>query len=200
MSIWSVTQLEVESRRSTITIKNHLHFFEYFDEKIIYMKFSFRFWKGFIYPLIFWVFFLHKIQKDLSEKRSCLQVFSAILSLESSSFPDLLSHKMLQALWQSIAFDRAVAKTAEENAIKLHVSPNSRIIFTSSEYHELLELDLRMLLYFFSENLISDPFSPHCAIMRFFRWLCDRMRQEVNCAKSHQRTISEALYNGDPPT
>ena len=56
MSIWSVTQLEVESHRSTITIENHLHFFEYFDDKIIYMKFSFRFWKGSIYPLIFWVF------------------------------------------------------------------------------------------------------------------------------------------------
>ena len=72
----------------------------------------------------------------------------------------------------------------------------------------LLELDLRMLLYFFSENYRvcqnnvwitvhfykTDPFSPHCAIMRFFRWLCDRMRQEVNCAKSHQRIISESLF------
>ena len=60
------------------------------------------------------------------------------------------------------------SKTAEENAIKLHASPNSRTVFTSSEYHELLELDLIMLLYFFPENLTSDPFSPHCAIMRFF--------------------------------
>ena len=35
--------------------------------------------------------------------------------------------------------------------------------------------------------------------MRFFRWLRDRMRQEVNCAKSHQRLISEALLSGQPP-
>ena len=48
---WSVTQLEVESRWSTMTIEYHLHFFEYFDDKIIYMKFSFRFWKGSIYSL-----------------------------------------------------------------------------------------------------------------------------------------------------
>ena len=77
-----------------------------------------------------------------------MQVFSTILSLESSSFLGLLSHKMLQASRKSIAFDRAVAKAAEENAIKLHAYPNSRTIFTSSEYHELLELDLRILLFF----------------------------------------------------
>ena len=40
----------------------------------------------------------------------------------------------------------------------------------------------------------TDAFSPHCAIMRFFHRLCDRMWQEVNCAKSHQHTISEALF------
>ena len=70
-----------------------------------------------------------------------------------------------------------------------------------------LELDLRMLLYFFQKIiryivkimfellciLQNWSFSPNCAIMRFFRWLCNRMQQEVNCAKSHQRIISESL-------
>ena len=49
-----------------------------------------------------------------------------------------------------IAFDRAAVLTAaEENAIKLNASPNSR---TLNSLHQvnimLLELDLRMLLYF----------------------------------------------------
>ena len=68
----------------------------------------------------------------------------------------------------------------------------------------LFELDLRILLYLLSKTMFellyilqNWPFSPHCAIMRIFRWLCDRMRQEVNCAKSHQRTISEALFLTD---
>ena len=62
------------------------------------------------------------------------------------------------------------SKTAEENAIKLHASPNSKTIFTSIEYHELLELEFEnAAVFFFPENLISDPFSPHCAIMWFFR-------------------------------
>ena len=61
----------------------------------------------------------------------------------------------------------------------------------------LLELDLKMLLYFFQKIiryivktmfellyiLQTDPFFPNCAIIRFFRWLCHRMRQEVNCVK-----------------
>ena len=84
---------------------------------------------------------------------------------------------------------------------------------TAEEYlHQvnimLIGLNLRMLLYFFQKIiryivkmmfellyiLQNWSFSPNCAIMRFFRWLCDRMRQEVNCAKSHQRIISESLY------
>ena len=52
------------------------------------------------------------------------------------------------------------SKTAEENAIKLHASPNSRTIFTSSKYHELLELDLRMLLYFFPRKFNIWSFFP----------------------------------------
>ena len=54
----------------------------------------------------------------------------------------------------------------------------------------LLELDLRMLLYFLSKTMFellyilqNWPLSPHCAIMWFFRWLCDRMWQEVNLCK-----------------
>ena len=34
----SVTQLESPAQVSTITIENQLHFFEYFDDKLIYMK------------------------------------------------------------------------------------------------------------------------------------------------------------------
>ena len=194
MSTWSVTQLEVESRRSTITIENHLHFFEYFDDKIIYMKFSFRFWKGSIYSLIFWVF-LHKYRKIWVRKDSACKysppfwVLSQVRFQVSSVIKCYRHHE-----------NRCCSKTAEENAIKLHASPNSRTVFTctSSEYHELLELDLRMLLYFFSRKFnIWSFFSWHRVIMRFFRWLCDRMRQEVNCAKLHQRTISEALIGAN---
>ena len=57
-----------------------------------------------------------------------------------------------------IAFDRAAVLTAaeenEENAIKLNASPNSR---TLNSLHQvnimLLELDLRMLLYFLENYL-----------------------------------------------
>ena len=52
------------------------------------------------------------------------------------------------------------SKTAEENAIKLYSSSNRRTIFTSSEYHELLELDLKMLLYFFSRKFNIWSFFP----------------------------------------
>ena len=54
---------------------------------------------------------------------------------------------------------RSDCSKTEENAIKLHASPNSRTIFISSGYHELIELDLRILLYFSPENFISNPFS-----------------------------------------
>ena len=71
----------------------------------------------------------------------------------------------------------------------------------------LIELDLRMLLYFFQKIvryivkimfellyiLQNWTLSRNCAIMRFFRWLCDQMQQEVNCAKLHQHIISESL-------
>ena len=54
----------------------------------------------------------------------------------------------------------------------------------------LLKLDLRMLLYFFQKIIMyivkimfellyilqNWSFPPNCVIMRFFRWLCDRMR------------------------
>ena len=45
------------------------------------------------------------------------------------------------------------SKTAEENAIKLHASPNSKTIFTSSEYHELLELEFENAAVFFFQKI-----------------------------------------------
>ena len=118
----SVTQLESRAQVSTITIENQLHFFEYFDDKLIYIKkFSFRFCKSSIYSIIFW--FFAQMQKDLNEKRSCKYsrpFWILSLTSKSSSFPGLLDHKMLQASWKSIDRVRSCCcKTGEENAIKL---------------------------------------------------------------------------------
>ena len=162
MSIWSVTQLEVESRRSTITIENHLHFFEYFDDKMISMKFSFRFWKGSIYSLIFWVF-LHKYRKIWVRKDRACKYSPPFCVLSQVRF----QVSSVIKCYRRMQIDRVrlcCSKTVEENAIKLRASPNSRTIFTSSEYHELLELDLRMLLYFFPRKF---------NIWSFFPTLCD---------------------------
>ena len=63
---------------------------------------------------------------------------SCHMASKSSSFPGLLYHKMLQAQSKLIAFDRAVdvvkQKKTPESFLQ-NASPNSRTIFTSSEYH-----------------------------------------------------------------
>ena len=64
-----------------ITIGNKLHFLEYFDDKIIYMKTFLLSFSKVRYTHLFLVFFFFaQMQKDLNEKRSCVQVFSAILN------------------------------------------------------------------------------------------------------------------------
>ena len=82
--------------------------------------FSFRFFKSSIYSLIFW--FFAQMQKDLNEKRSCKYSWPFwILSWTSKSslFPGLLDHKMLWALWKSIAFDHAVVKQEKKTQHKI---------------------------------------------------------------------------------
>ena len=150
------------------------------------------------------------MQKDLNEKRSCKTRFlchseCCHMASKSSLFPGLLNHKMLQVSWKSIAFKRAVVKQSwvrEENAIKtfkIHLP-------TAEQYlHQvnimLLELDLRMLLYFF-QKIISFivkimfellyilqnwSFSPNCVIMRFFAdyaLRCGKMSIVQNCTST----------------
>ena len=92
--------------------------------------------------LIFW--FFKQMQKDLNEKRSCkISIFRHFecchVAGKSSSFLGLLNHKILQASWKSIAFDRKTFKihlpTAEQYLHQVNIM--------------LLKLDLRMLLCFF---------------------------------------------------
>ena len=75
----SVTQLESPAQVSTITIENQLHFFEYFDDKLIYMKnFHLDFCKRF-YLLINLLVFCTNAERF--EWETIVQVFSAILNL-----------------------------------------------------------------------------------------------------------------------
>ena len=120
------------------------------------------------------VFFgTNALQKDLNEKRSCkVQLLSAILNLVwwPGSFPGLLNHKCYRRR-EWIAFDRAAVKQqkkTKKNAIKLDESSNSR---TLNSLHQvnimLLELDLRMLLYFCRKLSVSSE-EEHKTL--FFSW------------------------------
>ena len=62
------------------------------------------------YLLINLLGFLHKYRKIWVRKDHACKYSPPFLSLESSPFPCLLSHKMLQESWKPIAFDCAVAK------------------------------------------------------------------------------------------
>ena len=83
MSIISVTELG--SRRSTITIENQLHFFKYFDDKIIYMYMK-NINLGFVrvlhvstqYDINLLVFCTNA---ESFEREKIMQVFSTILNL-----------------------------------------------------------------------------------------------------------------------
>ena len=100
----------IESCRSTITIKNLLHFLKYFDENNIFMK---NFLLG------------------------CVKFPSTHLS---SGF---------------FASRSIVAKENGENTIKLNASSNSRTLYSLHQVNiMLLELVLRMLLYFSLENYL----------------------------------------------
>ena len=160
------------------------------------------------------------MQKDLNEKRLCKTrpVFSAILNVVTwqanlVGFQDssiIRCHKRMKI----DCVRSCCSKTGEKNAIKtikIHLSTAEKYLHQVNIM--LLELDLRMLLYFFRKTiryivkimfellyiLQNWSFSPNCPIMQFLRWLCDRMRQEVNCAKSHQRIISESLCSWFSP-
>ena len=137
--------IQLESCRSTITIENLLHSL---DENKIYMK---NFLLGFVKFLSTHLSsgFLAQMQKDLNEKRSCKYCQpSWILSRGQVRFqvPSIINVTGVVTMDQ---VRPCCSKTAEENAMKLSASSNSR---TLNSLHQvnimLLELDLRMLLYF----------------------------------------------------
>ena len=141
--------IQLESCRSTITIKNLLHFLEYFNDKINYMKNSLLGFANFQSTHLSSVSLCTNAERFEWEK--IVQVLSAILSLVTwpGLFAGLLNHRILQALWKWIAFRSCCSKTAEneENVIKLDASPNSRTINSLHQVNIMLfELDLRMLL------------------------------------------------------
>ena len=156
------------------------------------------------------------MQKDLNEKRLCK--YCTLRDFEScqvaskstcSSFPGLLNHKMLQVSWKSIAFSHAVV--LYNRGRKHHKTFKIHFPIAGQYLHHvnimLLELDLRMRLYFFQKNIgyiikimfellyILQNWSifPKSCDYAIFCSLCDRMWQEVNCVKLHQRIISESL-------
>ena len=86
------------------------------------------------------------------DRASILHHFvSCHVTSKSSSFPGLLNHKNVTVVMKigRVQFRSCCSKTAEENAIKLNASP----ILQNNQVHQVnimsLELDLRMLLYFF---------------------------------------------------
>ena len=116
----------------------------------LHEKFSFQFCKSSIYSLIFW--FFAQMQKDLNEKRSCKYsrpFWILSWASKSSSFPGLLDHKMLQASWKSI--DRARYRRRKRHKtfkIPVHLPAAEQYLH---QVNMLLELYLRMLLYFFQK-------------------------------------------------
>ena len=152
--------IQLESCRSTITIENLLHFLKYFDESKICMK---TFLLGFVkFPSTHLSSgFFAQMQKDLNEK-NCASIFS---HLESCHVHGQVRFQVSSIINVTgvVKMDRVrscCSKTAEENeeneenAIKRNASSNIR---TLNSLHQvnimLLELDLRMLLYFFCRKL-----------------------------------------------
>ena len=197
MSIWLISH---STGSGILQVYDHdrksFAFFEYFDDKIIYMKFSFRFWKGSIYLLVNLLgFCLHKYRKIWVRKdRACKyslpfwvlsQVcFQAQVSSVIKCYRCHENRSRSIVLLQNRRRKRHKTSCISQQQNNIYIKWISWVTWTRFE---------NASVFFFSENLISDPFSPHCAIMRFFRWLCDWMRQEVNYVKLHQCTISEAL-------
>ena len=117
----------------TIMIENMLHFLEYFDDKVNFMKnFPLGFVEVWSIHLIFW--FFEQMQKDLKEKRSCKS--SSHRHFESyhvaaSLVPGLLIHKNVASIVQMDWVRSCSSKTAEENEeniIKVDVSLNRQNI------------------------------------------------------------------------
>ena len=127
--------------------KSVTFFWVFWWQTNLHKKFSFRFCKSSIYSLIFW--FFAQMQKDLNDKRSCkysrpFWILSLVRFQVSSIIKCYRCHEN-----RLIAFDLAVVK--HHKTFKIHLS-------TAEQYlHQVnimsLELDLRMLLYFFRKLL-----------------------------------------------
>ena len=148
----SVTQRHrsLRSQRKSVT------FFQVFWwQTNLNENFSFRFCKSSIYSLIFW--FFAQMQKDLNEKQSCKYsrpFWILSRTSKSSSFPGLLDHKIYRHHEnRSIAFDRAVVKQEKNmhKTFKIHLPTPEQYLHQVNIM--LLQLDLRMPLYFFRKLL-----------------------------------------------
>ena len=108
-----------------------------------------------------------------------MQVFSAILNL--LTWQASLVRFQVSSIIKCYRGHENRSRSIVHKTVKIHLPTAEQYLHQKNIM--LLELDLRMLLYFFQKIIgyvkimfellyifvKSDPFSPHCAIMRFFR-------------------------------